>query len=180
MILDAFLMFDSPSAPVNLAQIVATYNSTNVIDLGGPNIPVLANLQGARDIGIGDDPALKLLVEVSTTFTSAGAATLQIALQGATDNGSGAPASYSTWWTSPAYALATLVAGARLLDMDMPRPPAGIAIPRFLRLNYIIGGATTTAGACIAGIVIDRVDQPYSSTGNQVFGGYPAGINVAN
>ncbi len=181
MILDNFLMFDPPSLPAALAQVQGTYNSGNVLDLHMSGIPVLANLQGARDMGIGDDPALKMLVQVSTAFTSAGAATLQIALQGATDDGTGNPASYSTWWLSPAYALATIaVAGARLYDMDMPRPPAGIAIPRFLRLNYIIGGATTTAGACISGIVLDRFDQPYKSTGNAVIGGYPAGINIAN
>jgi hypothetical protein len=180
MILDAFLQFDSA---VNLAQVVGTYNSTNVIDLHitAPSIPVLANLQGARDIGIGDDPAMKLLVQVVTAFTSAGAATLSAALQGATDNGSGAPSTFNTWWTSPAYALATIaVVGARLLDMDMPRPPAGIAIPRFLRLLYTIGGATTTAGTVAAYLVLDRMDQYYTSTGNAVMGGYPPGITVAN
>lgn len=177
MILDAFLQFDSG---INLAQVVATYNSTNVIDFGGPGLPVLANLQGARDMGIGDDPALKMLVQVTTTFTSAGAGTLQIALQGAPDNGSGAPGSYATWWTSPAYALATLNAGSRLYDMDFPRPPDGIAVPRFVRLNYIIGGATMTAGVCAAYIVLDRPDQMYQSTDNSILGGYPAGITVAN
>lgn len=177
MILDAFLQFDSGA---NLAQVVGTYNSANVIDLHMAGIPVLANNQGARDIGVGDDPALKLLIQVSTTFTSGGAGTLQVVLQGATDNGAGAPAAYSTWWTSPAYPLATLVQGARLFDMDMPRPPDGVAIPRFLRLNYIIGGATMTAGVCQAYIVIDRMDQPYSGTNNAIMGGYPAGITVAN
>lgn len=181
MILDNLLMFDSPLAPRNLAQVVGNYNSTNILDLHMAGIPVLSNNQGARDLGIGDDPALKLLVQVSTLFTSGGAGTLTINLQGATDNGSGAPNAFSTWWASPAYALATLaVAGARLLDMDMPRPPAGIAIPRFLQLQYVIGGATMTAGQVIAGIVLDRDDQPYAGTGNAVQGGYPAGITVAN
>lgn len=180
MILDNFLMFDPPASPAALAQVVGTYVSGNIIDLHMSGIPVLANLQGARDMGIGDHPALKMLVQVSTAFTSAGAATLQVALQGATDNGSGSPSTFNTWWTSPAYALATLNAGSRLYDMDMPRPPDGIAIPRFLRMAYIIGGATTTAGAVIAGIVLDRMDQPYSSTDNSVMGGYPAGINIAN
>ena len=182
MILDNLLMFDSPLAPRNLAQVAATYDSTNIIDLhiinGG--LPVLANNQGARDVGIGDDPAMKLLVQVSTTFTSGGAGTLAVELQGATDNGAGAPAAFSVWWLSPTYALATLVQGERLLDMDFPRPPAGIAIPRFVKLSYIIGGATMTAGQVIAGIVLDRDDQYYSSTNNAVQGGYPAGITVAN
>src|SRR5215469_314301 len=180
MILDALLQF---SGTQNLAQVAGSYVSTNIIDLhilAPPGTPVLANNQGARDLGIGDDPALKLLVQVITTFTSGGGATLAVALQGATDNGSGSPNAFSTWWTSPTYALGTLVAGARLLDMDMPRPPAGIAIPRFLQLNYTIGSATTTAGTVSAFIVINRHDQPYFTTNNAVLSGYPPGIVIAN
>jgi hypothetical protein len=139
-----------------------------------------ANGGGARDMGIGDHPALKLFAQVNTLFTSGGAGTLAISLQGAIDNGSGVPAAYSTWWASPAYALATQNAGSRLLDMDMPRPPDGIAIPRFLRLLYTVATATMTAGNVSAFIVIDRPDQPYSSTDNSVLGGYPAGITIAN
>lgn len=178
MILDAFLAFDTAA---NLAQVAGTYTSANVLDLhtsGG--LPVLANLQGARDMGVGDSPALELLVQVVTAFTSGGAGTLQIAIQGAPDNGSGAPGSYVSWYTSPAYALATLAAGARLYDMPFPRPPAGVAIPRFLRMSYVIGTATMTAGTVASFIVLDRVDQAYQSTNNAIMGGYPAGITIAN
>jgi len=178
MILDALLQFDNA---VSLAIAAGTQASTNVIDLGiTSGIPTSANGGGARDIGIGDDPAMKLLVQVATTFTSGGAGTFAVALQGAIDNGSGAPAAFSTWWSSPAYALATLVAGARLYDMAMPRPPDGIAIPRFLRLLYTVGTATMTAGNVSSYIVLDRDDQPYQGTDNSVMGGYPAGINIAN
>jgi len=177
MILDALLQFSNAQS---IAAVASTIVSTSSLDLHMAGIPVLANLQGARDIGIGDDPALKLLVQITTTVASAGAATLQVKLQGATDNGSGVANAFSDWWVSPAYALATLVQGARLLDMDMPRPPAGIAIPRFLQLSYVIGAATTTAGNVSSFIVLDRMDQAYSSTGNATLGGYPAGITVAN
>jgi hypothetical protein len=178
MILDALLQF---SAAQNLAQAVGTYPSTNEIDLGiTSGIPSSAQGGGARDIGIGDKPAMKLLVQVGTTFTSGGAGTLAVALQGAVDNGAGAPAAYSTWWSSPVYALATLNAGSRLYDMDMPRPPDGIAIPRFLRLLYTIAGATMTAGTVNSYLVLDRDDQPYAGTDNSVMGGYPAGITVNN
>jgi hypothetical protein len=178
MILDAFLQFDNA---VSLAIAAGTQASTNVIDLGVTSgIPTSANGGGARDIGIGDSPAMKLVVQVTTTFTSAGAATLVVALQGAVDNGSGAPAAFSTWWSSPAYALAALNAGSRLFDMDMPRPPDGIAIPRYLRLLYTVGAATVTAGNVSAYVVLDRDDQVYQSTDNSILGGYPAGITVAN
>jgi hypothetical protein len=178
MILDNFLAFDTN---VSLAIAAGTQVSTNVIDLGiTSGIPTSANGGGARDIGIGDDPAMKLLVQVITTFTSGGAGTLAVTLQGAVDNGSGAPAAFSSWWTSPAFALATLVAGGRLMDMDMPRPPDGIAVPRYLRLSYAVATATMTAGNVSSFIVLDRDDQMYNGTNNSIMGGYPAGINVAN
>lgn len=183
MIIDNYLCFDPPGSPRNLAQIAATYVSQNVIDLHiiGGGLPVLANGQGARDIGIGDDPAMKLLVQVITAFASAASAgTLAVSLQGATDDGSGNANAFSTWWTSPIYTTAQLNAGSRLFNMDMPRPPDGVAIPRFLRMSYAIASATMTAGTVVAAIVLDRDDAPYLSTDNSVYGGYPAGINVAN
>lgn len=181
MILDAYLMFDPPGAPANLAQVAGTYTSGNTIDLGiTSGVPTSANGGGARDIGIGDDPAMKLLVMVTTSFTSAGAGTLAVSLQGAVDNGSGAPAAFSTWWTSPVYALATLNAGSQLMNMDMPRPPDGIAIPRYIRMSYAVATATMTAGAVVSGLVLDRFDQVYKGTDNSIIGGYPAGITVAN
>jgi hypothetical protein len=173
MILDGLLMFD---VGVLITANGTTQDSTNVLDLGGPGLPVLANLQGARDIGIGDDPAMKLLVVVTVAATTG--TSMSVLLAGAPDNGSGSPGSFVTWYISPVYTTAQLVVGARLLDMDMPRPPAGVVIPRFLKLTY------TTVSTCNptieSGIVLDRIDQAYSSTKNQTLGGYPAGIVVAN
>ena len=165
------------SGPQTDKPTTGTQTSSNILDLHMAGIPVLGNLSGARDIGIGDDPALKLLVWVSTTFTVG--TSMQVNLTGATDNGSGAPNAFSVWWSSPVYAEATLVQGARLMDMDFPRPPAGIAIPRFLQLQYVSVGTHTTAGVN-AFIVLDRMDQSYQSTANNVMGGYPAGITIAN
>lgn len=181
MILEAFLMFDPPSNPRSLAQVVGTYASGNTLDFGiNSGIPSNANGGGARDMGIGDDPALKLLVQVSTAFVSAGGGTLQVTLQGAIDDGTGAPAAFSSWWSSPIYTIAQMVAGARLLNIDFPRPPQGVAVPRFVRLLYTVATATITAGQMVSGVVLDRDDQMYQSTSNAVIGGYPAGITVAN
>jgi hypothetical protein len=179
MILDSLLLFDTAA---NLAQPVGTYYSANILDLGvASGIPSSANGGGARDLGIGDKPSLKLFAQVNTLFTSGGAGTLSVGIQSAPDNGAGAPGAWTaTWWVSPTYALATLVAGERLFDMDMPRPPAGIAIGRYLRMVYVVGGATFTAGVLESGIVIDRDDQIYNGTNNATLGGYPAGVTVAN
>lgn len=182
MILDALLAF---SQAQTLAIAVGTTPSTNVIDFGlgtaaDPAIPAVSTTANRRDMGVGDNPALKLLVQIKAAATSGGAGTLQIALQGAPDDGTGAPGAFTSWWLSPAYALATLAAGARLLDMDFPRPPAGVAIPRFVRLAYIVGSNDLTGGTIDAFIVLDRDDQPYFGTNNAVQGGYPAGLVVNN
>jgi len=88
---------------------------------------------------------MKLLVQISTTVTSVRAATMSVALQVAPDNGSGLEGTLrSLGGPLPIYALATLVAGARLYDMDMPRPPA-VFCPSFIRLSTSSAGATTTA-----------------------------------
>ena len=173
MILDALQAF---SINQNVFSNGTTVDS-NILDYGGPALPALANNQGARDMGIGDDPSLKLLVQVITAFS--GGTSCSVLIAGATDNGSGAPAAFSTWYISPAYAVATLVAGERMFDTDFPRPPAGIAIPRFVKLTYTCVG-NVTAGAVYAYVVLDREDQMYQSTNNAVLGGYPAGVTVAN
>lgn len=178
MILDAFLQFDDN---VSLAIAAGTQASTNVIDLGvASGVPSSANGGGARDIGIGDDPAMKILVQVMTTFTSGGAGTLSVAIQGAVDDGTGNPSTFLSWWSSPNYALAILNAGSRIMNMDWPRPIDGRAIPRFVRLIYTVGTATMTAGNVSAYMVLDRNDLPYQGTDNSILGAYPAGITVAN
>lgn len=185
MILDGLLQFTGFPATGGIVVTGTNYDlpttgtqaSSNVIDWHLSGLPTLANLQGARDMGVGDKPALKMLVQVITAIT--GGTSLQVALQGAPDNGSGAPGSYTSWWLSPVYTEATLVAGARLYDMDFPRPPAGVGMPRFVRLAWISVG-THTAGSIGAWIVLDRMDQPYNSTNNAIMGGYPAGLTVAN
>lgn len=175
MILDAFLEFDPTGTSVAIAA--GTQASTNVIDLHMSGIPVLANLQGARDMGVGDDPAIKLLVQVSTAFASAGSTgTISASFQGAPDNGSGAPGSYVTYATGPAAVIPAV--GTRLLELDWPRPPSGAAFPRFVRLLYTVAVETMTAGAVGAWAVLDRHDQPQLVAG--VLGGYPAGITVSN
>jgi hypothetical protein len=190
MILDGLLLFSSGTTygTGTLAigdAITATGNSTNTIDLGpGPTNTALPpsqtspNTQPFRDIGIGDDPAMKLLVQCLTTFATG--TSLTVGLQGAPDNGSGGVGAFTTWWSSPAVATASLTAGARLMDMDMPRPPAGVAEPRFLRLAYTVGGSNFTNATLLAAIVLDRMDQVYNATANSVMGGYPAGVTVAN
>src|SRR5215472_694465 len=173
MILDGLLIFTGGTTygagTLAIGQaLTATAVSTNVIDLGpGPTNTALPpsqtspNTQPYRDIGIGDDPAMKLLVQCLTTFATG--TSLTVAFQGAADDGTGNAAAFSTYYSSPAIATASLVAGARLMDMDVPRPPQGIAEPRFLRLNFTVGGSNFTNATIFAGLVLDRMDQIYNA-----------------
>lgn len=184
MILDGLLTFTGTSngatggitsGAQTDAPTTGTQAASNILDLGINGLPTSANGGGARDLGVGDDPALKLSALVTTAFASG--TSLQLQLQGAPDNGSGAPGSYTTMWTSGAIAEASLVAGAQLANIDVPRPVPGQPVPRFLKLNFITVG-THTAGAVEAQIVIDRDDQILGVTG--AYSGYRAGITVAN
>lgn len=183
MILDNLLMFTGTSngatggitsTATADAPTTGTQAASNVLDLGLSGLPTSANGGGARDIGIGDDPAMKLMANVGTTFT--GGTSLQLQLQGAPDNGSGVAGSYTTMWTSAAIVEASLVAGAQLANVDMPRTVPGQAMPRFLKLNFISVG-THGAGTVVATLVLDRFDQPGVSG---YVSGYPAGITVSN
>lgn len=175
MILDSLLFFTGASANTDLPT-TGTQTATNILDLGVTSgIPSSANGGGARDIGVGFCPTLKLFYEVTTTFV--GGTSLQLQLSGAPDNGSGAPGSYTTMWTGVAVAVAALLQGAYLSNIDVPRVVPGQVLPRFLRMQYINVG-TFTAGAVEGGIVLDQLFQPEGTTG--ALSGYPAGITVAN
>lgn len=151
MILDGALLFDSAH---QISASATTEASTNVVDL-----------QNARDLGIGD-PSLKLLVQVITAFATTNAAVLTAALQGSTDN-----SAYTTMIQSQAALTpGNLAAGRRLLDVTLPRPAPGQALPRYLRMLYTVGTGIFSVGSVTAAIVLDRQDQTY----------YPAGINVSN
>ena len=160
-----------------------TQTASNIIDLGVINgLPASASGGGgARDMGIGDDPSLKLLVV--NTVPLAGGTSIQVQLNGAPDAGSNTPGSYTTMWTSPAILLAsTALAGTYLANIDVPRTVPGQPIPRYLQLQFIASGTYTWTGTQATGgieacIVIDRFDQ-LQNTG--YIGGYPAGITIAN
>ena len=157
MIIDGSLQFTGVAGSVDFDEpTTGTQVSTNIIDLSV-----------ARDMGVGDDPALELLVVVTTDF--ADGTSLQVNLEGAPDDGTGSPGSYTNMINGPVVAEAQLIAGARLLEVTVPRPAPGQAIPRFLRLEYVTVG-THTAGAIYGAIVLDRQD----------YVAYPAGITVPN
>lgn len=183
MILDSLWMFSGGTGGAGNADgatdspTTGTQVSSNIVDVGMLNgLPASAvNAGGGRDLGIGDDPALKLMVVVTVAFT--GGTSLIIAIQAAPDAGNNTPGTWATAATGPTVLTASLIAGARLFDTDLPRVAPGQVPPRFYRLQYTNAG-TFTAGKIEAVLVLDRVDQPELT--NAVLSGYPAGVTIAN
>jgi hypothetical protein len=101
MIIDKLLEFD-PAGTL----ITVTAASTNVLDLHGASLIPAAASKPGRDMGAGVAPGAvpRLMVQVQTTFTAVGAATLQVQIQGAPDDGTGAAGAYVTYAETPAIA----------------------------------------------------------------------------
>lgn len=134
MILDKTNEFSDSQA------VTATAISTNVIDL---------NPDGANPIlDIGSGEPVELIVQVDTTATAAGAATVSVSLES-----SDAPGltSSTVHITTGAIALAGLTAGTEIARF---RLPAG-DYKRYLGVRYTVGTGPLTAGAFSAFIVKD-------------------------
>ena len=127
-------MIEDRSTYMSLDQaLTATAASTDYIDL-----------TSAKNLGIGTD--LFLVFSVSTTFTAAGAATLDMVLQG--DPSSAAFGAAVTLHTFAQIAKATLVAGYTIVTPI----PIFAAKQRYIRMNYTVGTGPYTAGALRAHI----------------------------
>jgi hypothetical protein len=192
MILDSLLMFTGASSTNpslgdgrSDAPTAGTQLSSGIVDIGlgrqlttnplGLAIPDTNLGGGARDLGIGDDPALKLFVTVTQAFV--GGTSLQVNFMGAPDDGTGQPGTFTTYASGPINALAQLIQGAYLFDIDVPRPPVGVPLPRYWQLQYVSAG-TFTAGAIQAYVVLDRFDQIQSPAA--YLSGYLPGITIPN
>lgn len=158
MLIDGLLQFD----PAGTA-VTASAASTNVLDL-----------MQARDLGIGDEP-LQLMVVTNGAFAPT-TASLNIQVQGAPDNGSGAPGTWTTYAESGALTGTQLNAngnGTVVLPIDLPARAPGAAVPRYLRLNYVVTSGPFTTGTLQAALVLER---------GQIIAnfGYPPGTVVNN
>lgn len=141
MIFSEELMFSDDQ---DVSQAAGTYASTNIIDTGAPGTVYGAAAALSRNVGPGNP--VPVLVQLTETVTSAGAATMQFQIETADE------AAFDTTNVvvaqSRVYALAELVAGLQFGVAVLPND-----MKRFIRVNYVIGTATTTAGLATAGIV---------------------------
>jgi hypothetical protein len=128
MIRDAENIFSTSQA------LTATAASTDVIDLGANG-----------DLG---RASMRFRASVATAFS--GGTSVQFVLQ--TDDNSGF-SSATALFTSAAIAVASLTAGAVVVDIPVPS-----TTERYLRVNYVVVG-TPTAGAVDAFLVLDTPNQ---------------------
>ena len=157
MFIDSNLVFSSAQTFNSIGT--GTAASTNIIDL-----------QNAREMSVGDTPGVKLVVYNSTAAaTSTGSGTLNIQFQGSTTtNGT-----WTTYAESAAIPVANIGASALIWSIHVPRRVAGVAMPRYLQLNYTVGTATISTGALTAFLTIGKDENLSSSE-------YAAGYSVGS
>jgi hypothetical protein len=163
MILDAQ---NSPSGSVVNGLVVGqavtvTAVSTNAIDLWAgqaavQTVPLAAYAPQAGGAPIQDQARgnlVEIVCQVTTQFTAAGAATLQVQLITADDLA--LTTNVTTLQETAAIGKATLVPGYRF-RIGCALPPG--ATQRFLGLNYIVATGPMTAGNIVAFLAIDSQD----------------------
>jgi hypothetical protein len=138
--------------------VTATAASTNVIDM-----------TVAQDLGVGDGVGSpKILGLVGTAFAGAGA-TLNVQFQGSPDN-----ATWTTFAETGVMPVASLTAGQQIIGFNWPRRPfSNTALPRYIRLNYVVASGPFTAGTLTAAVVLQRDDADDTAVL------YPSGFIVA-
>lgn len=127
----------------SIASTVGTVVGTNVIDLGAPGTDVQGNTV-PHDLG---GSAVEVEARVTTAVTSGGAATVQMQICTSDNADLSSP---TVLQQTDAIGKATLVAGYRFMVGRIPPN----TLKRYLGVQYVIAGATTTAGNVTAGIVL--------------------------
>ena len=134
----------------------------------------IINLGNARDLGIGSGqeiPQIALTVGVAITSSSA-SMLINAQFQGSTNS-----VLWTTYAETGALSTASFTAGSAILQIDVPRRPAGAGLPLYYQVNLAITGganvASISTGTIIGGIVLARADSA------DTLGQYAAGFSVS-
>ena len=140
MQLDAQCLFSDDQ---DISQTVDTYLCSHSYDLGVAGVDALGNTI-IKDLGRGNAPVL--FCQITEAVTATGAATVDFQLVMADDEA--LTSNLTVLQTTGAIGKASLIAGYQ------PRLalPVGIS-KRYLGIQYVIAGDTTTAGKVTAGLV---------------------------
>jgi hypothetical protein len=167
MILDNSWVFSNGQA------LTVTAASTNIVDLTGagsgnaPNLSFGNATTFAEDLGTGTGGEVPQILASIGAAAPTGGTSINVQFQGAPDNGSNAPGTYTTYVETGAIPIAQLSANGLLMRVAYPRRIIGIAMPRFIRLNYTIVG-TFANFTVFAALLLDPAENDVGS--------YPSGF----
>lgn len=133
------MILDKQMELSNAQAVTVTAASSNQLDLGP------AGPWGSS----GTDEPLELFLNIDTTFTAGGAATLTVQVRSSAAANMSAP---TVHMQSDAIPVASLTAGSRL--PFQPRLPQNVG--RYVDLNYVVGTGPFTAGNISARGTVDR------------------------
>lgn len=165
--------------------ITATAASTYVYDLEtgaqltttftkSPNAIIGNATYFGEDLGLGrgvGTPAIEVFSGSGTPIT---ATSLQVAAQGAPMNdtafasGNISDLTFTVYQETGAIPLASILASIRLCAFDLPRRQVGSALPRFINLEYTVGGSN------FSGLTVTAYINLGGTSAQATLGQYPA------
>ncbi len=168
-------MLDKSLQFSNAQAITATAASTNFYDeLTGETdttaftitpaniIPVNETYFG-EDLGIGKGLGTpRIVVNVGTVFATL--TSLQVQFRGAPNNATAQASGlrsdlvFAIYIETDTIALALLTANTRIAAFDWPMRKTGQALPRFIDMNYVVGGSSATTGTITSDVTLGDDD----------------------
>ena len=123
-----------------------------------------------EDLGLGRGVGTPTIEVFSGSGTPITATSLQIAAQGAVDAGTGNTSglTFVTYIETGAIAIASILASHRLAAFDLPRRSPETAMPRFIALDYIVGGSS------FSGLTVTAYINLGGTSAQSSLGQYPA------
>lgn len=149
MLMDAQLSFSQAQA-ITTASAASTNVTAYDQSGGNTNIGGPAAYRFGADLGVSEGMnKAKIVVGISTAFTSTNSATLNFQFQGSTDS-----SSWTTYIESGAIAAANLTKGTAWV-FDWPRKAIGAAMPKYVRMYYTLATGQMTTGTIEANVVLN-------------------------
>lgn len=168
--LDASLQFSAAQAVTASAQSTNFYDQLTGQSLTTSYTPTPGNViwpvtetYFGEDLGIGKGPGTpRVIVVTGTAFATLTSLTIQFqgAPENSTSHGSGLRSDlvFATYIQTDAIGVALLTANTRIASFDWPMRKTGQALPRFVQLNYVVGGSSATTGTLNADVTLGDDD----------------------
>jgi len=143
-------------------QLTGESDTTTFTTAPANIIPVNETFFG-EDLGIGKGLGTpRVVVNVGTVFATL--TSLQVQFRGAPNNATAQASGlrsdlvFAIYIETDTIALALLTANTRIAAFDWPMRKTGQALPRFIDLNYVVGGSNATTGTITADVTLGDDD----------------------